>query len=185
MAYATERTLILKSKGWIYDKKGWEDVFKPLSDTCTSDGPKGATRANWANAKNDTQILDLSWIGYLVPKPPQLPMAIPEDLASRLKRLHGDPFNWWLGQLFKYLLRFQPQTKKIIEDHINKIGYQKPFVGVHIRRTDKIGLDESLHEVEEYMQHVDEYYTQLEMIQKVEKRRVFIASDDPKVHLLI
>ena len=33
-AYGTERMLVLKSKGWRYDKAGFEDVFHPLSETC-------------------------------------------------------------------------------------------------------------------------------------------------------
>lgn len=31
------------------------------------------------------------------------------------------------------------------------------------------------------MKSVDEYYDQLEMTEHVEKRRIFLASDDPKV----
>lgn len=31
------------------------------------------------------------------------------------------------------------------------------------------------------MKVVDEYYNQLEMVQYIEKRRIFLASDDPKV----
>ena len=34
VAYGTERTLILKSTGWRYNKKGFEEVFLPLSETC-------------------------------------------------------------------------------------------------------------------------------------------------------
>lgn len=34
------------------------------------------------------------------------------------------------------------------------------------------------------MKAVDDYYAQLEMTQKVDIRRVFIASDDPKVKCL-
>ncbi len=36
VAYATGRTLILESRGWRYNRGGWEKVFMPLSDTCTS-----------------------------------------------------------------------------------------------------------------------------------------------------
>ena len=32
---ATTRTLILQSKGWQYNKKGFEEVFLPLSETCS------------------------------------------------------------------------------------------------------------------------------------------------------
>lgn len=31
------------------------------------------------------------------------------------------------------------------------------------------------------MRAVDEYYNQLEMVEYIEKRRIFLASDDPKV----
>lgn len=45
VAYGTERTLILKSKGWRYHKGGWEEVFKPISDTCTD--PSGESVSSW------------------------------------------------------------------------------------------------------------------------------------------
>lgn len=182
MAYATERTLILKSKGWRYHKAGWEEVFLPLSETCSTS--EGTSHANWGNAHYNTQVVDLPIIDSLNPRPPQLPLAIPEDLAPRLKRLHGDPIVWWVGQFLKYLLRMQPETQNVIEAGIQKLGFQSPIVGVHIRRTDKVGTEAALHNVEEYMKHVDEYYQQLEMVQPVEKRRVFLASDDPRVLLL-
>lgn len=179
MAYANERTLILKSKGWRYHKGGWEEVFKPISDTCTT--IDGSSHANWGSAHYNTQVVDLPIIDSLNPRPAHLPLAIPADIATRLKRLHGDPIVWWVGQFLKYLLRMQPETETIIEAGMHKLGFQNPIVGVHIRRTDKVGTEAALHEVGEYMKHVDEYYNQLEMIKKVEKRRIFLASDDPKV----
>ena len=45
VAYGTERTLILKSTGWRYNKKGFEEVFLPLSETCLD--PGGGSRATW------------------------------------------------------------------------------------------------------------------------------------------
>lgn len=35
-AYATNRTLVLESKGWYGAADGWESVFEPLSSTCTT-----------------------------------------------------------------------------------------------------------------------------------------------------
>lgn len=75
----------------------------------------------------------------------------------------------------------QPETQAIIEAGTQKLGFQHPIVGVHIRRTDKVGTEAALHNVEEYMKHVEDYYQQLEMTETVEKRRVFLASDDPRV----
>lgn len=181
IAYATHRTLILESKRWIYHENGWEDVFKPLSETCTTS--EGASYTNWNYGTYRTQVLVLPEFHLLKSRPSQLPSAIPKDLALRLKRLHGDPSTWWVGQFHKYLLRFQPKTQEIINAGIQKLGFQKPIVGVHIRRTDKLYKEAALHSVEEYMLHVAAYYDQLEMVQTVEKRRVFLASDDPEVKI--
>lgn len=52
---------------------------------------------------------------------------------------------------------------------------------VHVRRTDKVGTEAAFHSIDEYMAEVDEYYNQLELKQNVEKRRIYLASDDPKV----
>lgn len=50
-----------------------------------------------------------------------------------------------------------------------------------MRRTDKVGTEASYHSVEEYMSAVDAYYDQLELKEKVDKRRIYLATDDPKV----
>lgn len=138
MAYSTERTLVLKSKGWRYHKAGWEEVFKPLSDTCTT---AEGTHATWSGHQQNTQIIDLPIIDSLNPRTSHLPLAIPEDLAGRLMRLHGDPIVWWVGQFLKYLLRTQPDTQEMLDIGRKKLGFQGPIVGVHVRRTDKVGTE--------------------------------------------
>uniref|UniRef100_A0A182YJU6 Alpha-(1,6)-fucosyltransferase n=1 Tax=Anopheles stephensi TaxID=30069 RepID=A0A182YJU6_ANOST len=178
MAYATERTLILKSKGWRYHKAGWEEVFQPISDTCLDSN--GASHASWPGQTN-TQVLTLPIIDSLNPRPPYLPLAIPADLAPRLMKLHGDPIVWWIGQFLKYLLKPTGETQQMLENGIERLGFKKPIVGVHVRRTDKVGTEAAFHGIEEYMTAVDDYYDQLELREKVDKRRVFVASDDPKV----
>lgn len=178
MAYGTKRTLILKSKGWRYHNAGWEEVFKPVSDNCVD--PTGESVSNWPG-HSDTQVIRLPILDSLSPRPPYLPLAIPEDLAPRLIRLHGEPIAWWVGQILKYLLRPQEKTSTMIQDAMTRMGFKRPIVGVHIRRTDKVGTEAALHSVKEYMAAVDEYYNELELKQPVEKRRIYLASDDPKV----
>jgi glycoprotein 6-alpha-L-fucosyltransferase len=178
MAYATERTLILKSKGWRYHKGGWEEIFMPVSETCVDSS--GKSTGAWP-ANEDTQVITVPIIDSLNPRPPWLPLAIPADLAPRLTKLHGDPIAWWIGQLLKYILKPQPSTKAMLDRGREKLGFKRPIVGVHVRRTDKVGTEASFHSLDEYMKHVDEYYDQLEMVQKIDQRRIFLASDDPKV----
>ncbi|XP_034105397.1 alpha-(1,6)-fucosyltransferase [Drosophila albomicans] len=178
VAYATERTLILKSRGWRYHKGGWEEVFKPVSDSCHDAGTANAY--NWPGKPN-TQVLVLPIIDSLMPRPPYLPLAVPEDLAPRLKRLHGDPIVWWVGQFLKYLLRPQTSTRDFLNSGMRNLGWQRPIVGVHVRRTDKVGTEAAFHSIEEYMTHVEDYYRTLEINGTSVVRRIFLASDDARV----
>lgn len=178
VAYGTKRTLILKSRGWRYNKNGWEDVFRPLSDSCIS--PNGNTHSHWPGT-NDTQVLDLPIIDTLSQRPPFLPLAIPKDLSDRLTRLHGDPAAWWVGQFLKYMLKPQPKTQDMLDNLAETLGFQKPIVGVHVRRTDKVGTEAAFHSIDEYMGHVESYFTTLKMTQPDVVKRVYLASDDPTV----
>ena len=44
VAYGTQRTLILQSKGWRYAPEGWEKFFLPLSETCVDRRGESTTR---------------------------------------------------------------------------------------------------------------------------------------------
>lgn len=66
---------------------------------------------------------------HLEIRPPYLPLAIPRDLSDRLIRLHGDPRVWWVSQFIKYILRYQPETHKMINDAERKMNFTKPVVG--------------------------------------------------------
>nr|CAG4645426.1 EOG090X03KK [Lynceus sp. MCZ IZ 141354] len=180
LAYSTKRTLILQSKKWRYHRGGWEEIFMPLSETCLSSS--GRNLKKWPGT-NDTQVIELPIVDMLSPRPPHLPLAIPKDISERLMRLHGDPSVWWIGQFMKYLLRYQPDTQKFVDEAGANFGFQKPIVGIHVRRTDKVGTEAAFHSIEEYMVHVQEYYERLELKQgsKVEHRRVYLASDDASV----
>ena len=55
------------------------------------------------------------------------------------------------------------------------------FYSIQVRRTDKILSEAAFHGIDEYMVHVEEWYEQLSLTQTVEQKRVFIATDEPKV----
>lgn len=52
---------------------------------------------------------------------------------------------------------------------------------VHIRRTDKVGTEAAFHKLDEYMVHVEQYYKYKELTDKVDKKRVYLATDEPKL----
>ncbi|EFN69737.1 Alpha-(1,6)-fucosyltransferase [Camponotus floridanus] len=176
VAYGTERTLIIKSKGWRYQKEGWESVFKPLSNTCLS--TTGVSHSNWPGDPSK-QVISLPIVDNVYPKPRFQPPSVPADLAPRLEKIHGHPLVWWVGQVLKYLMRPQDHVKRTLEKARERLGFKKPIVGVHVRRTDKVGTEAAYHDIDEYMSKVEQYFDELET--KPDVKRVFLASDDPKV----
>ncbi|GAB6022444.1 Alpha-(1,6)-fucosyltransferase [Chamberlinius hualienensis] len=178
VAYGTQRTLILKSQGWRYSRDGWESVYLPVSNSCLSD--YGVSQSSWP-PKDETQVITLPIIDSMNPKPPFLPLAIPKDLSDRLIMVHGDPSVWWIAQFVKFLLRPQEPLAKYLRELTEKMDFKKPIVGIHVRRTDKVGTEAAYHSIEEYMDYVKDYYAYLELQQDVPVKRVYLASDDPSV----
>ncbi|XP_066550555.1 alpha-(1,6)-fucosyltransferase isoform X2 [Amia ocellicauda] len=181
IAYGTQRTLILESQNWRYATSGWETVFKPVSETCMD--RTGTSTGHWSGEANDkdVQVVELPIVDSLHPRPPYLPLAIPEDLADRLDRLHGDPSVWWVSQFVKYLIRPQAWLEKEIDEATRKLGFKHPIIGVHVRRTDKVGTEAAFHPIEEYMVHVEEHFQRLARNMHVDKKRVYLATDDPSL----
>ncbi|KAK7104050.1 alpha-(1,6)-fucosyltransferase-like [Littorina saxatilis] len=181
VAYATQRTLVLHSKGWRYASKGWDSVFMPLSNTCTE--VSGST-VHWGVSKSQmdaAKVIQLPIVDSLHPRPDFMPLAIPEDLAPRLNTFHGDPPVWWIGQMVRYLMRPNSHLQEEISSSKQRMGFKGPIVGVHIRRTDKVGVEAAFHGLDEYMQHVDAYFNQREHRESIPQRRVYLATDDPSV----
>lgn len=115
-----------------------------------------------------------------VPRIPYLFTAVPSDLLPRLKKAFEEPQAWWSSQISKYLLRLKPEYQKIINDTMDRIGFKNPIVGLHIRRGNKI-TEAAYQPIEKYMDYADEYFDILEFTEKVDKRRVYIATDEPEV----
>ncbi|KAL3226312.1 hypothetical protein MRX96_025212 [Rhipicephalus microplus] len=150
-AYATRRTLVLHSKGWRYSSAGWESVFLPVSNSCT-EAPSGVP---WSADVANAPVVELPIIDNVQPRPAFLPLAVPDDLAARITRLHGQPGLWWVSQVLGYLLRPQPSLQRFFDKAARDMAFKGPVVGVHVRRTDKGGA--------------------------VPRRRVYLATDDPKL----
>ena len=180
VAYATKRTMILKwQNAWNYHKDGREDIFLPLSETCTE--ANESDRSPWPGT-NETQIIELEFVqGLALPVPAPFQLGIPVDLWERIARLYGNPSLWWISQFIKYLLRYQPETQKMMDRVKKSLNFGSPIVGIHIRRTDKLKEEAAFHAVDEYMTYAAEYFDQLELRRKVSVRRIYLATDDPTV----
>ena len=127
VAYATQRTMILKPQSWYnYENKGWSSVFLPISDTCMDSTTPGVM---WSAHNQHKLEVKLPMVGGLNPRPSQMPMAFPKDLSEKLLAFHEDPFLWWAGQIFKYLLRPNNEMKKYINMKRKELGFKRPIVG--------------------------------------------------------
>lgn len=183
LAYGTRRMFVLLDTRFYNYDADFEEIFEPLSEACS---------------KNDEpQVVDYPgdpmdrvvhiWRSYtdpqLLPERPKFfPIAVPVDLALRIEKVHVDPGLWWTGQLVKYVMRYRPWVQIHLDRRMTEIGFERPIVGVHVRRTDKKEDGVEFHEVEEYMAHVDRYFEGLQATGEYsEERRVFLATDDPAV----
>lgn len=66
--------------------------------------------------------------GIPYPRPALRPLAVPQDIASRLIKFNDMPGAWWVGQTVKYLLRLQPSMIKKINTIKKKLQYRHPIV---------------------------------------------------------
>ena len=68
-------------------------------------------------------------VDSMKPRPEALPLSVPDDIADRLIRFHGNPAAWWIGQIIQYLTRPQPYLKKAFSDVKSSLGFRHPIVG--------------------------------------------------------
>jgi len=177
VAYSTKRTLILDASGWRYSRKGWNKYFLPISSKCTH----YVQGQEWSKDHASHQVVHLPIVDSMYPRPKQMPLSVPRDLYEQIVSFHGHPFVWWISQFTKYIFKFQPPLDSEIKEKKRLLKFKSPIVGVQVRRTDKINLEAAFHRIEEYMYWVDLYYKKLALTQKLDKKRVFIATDDPTV----
>lgn len=192
---ATNRTVILDAKYWQYvnseeqheSNAAWNSIFQPLSATCTSD--EAASHAAWRGGDEPEQLLDLPYIDFIEPKPAYMPLAIPAQIADKLKLVHGAPAAWFLGQITRYITRLSDTMEAFVSRAKNRLHFQRPIVGVHVRRTDKVGTEADYHSLAQYMEFVDDYYFGLNIHEQLTKKRdgmsseklVYLATDEEHV----
>lgn len=166
------RTVILDSKKWHYaPDNDWEKTFLPVTgSSCSKD-----------IAIDSNNTLMTGYPGYNSETSDRgLIVDLPSTIIRQLVANHGDPYAWWYGQILSYVLRFQNSTQRRIEEFKRSQGYAHPIVGLHIRQTDK-NREAAYHDVEEYMSHAEEFYARLALTKPVSTKRVFVATDEPRV----
>ena len=75
------------------------------------------------------QVVSVPIVESISPRPPQLPQAIPRDLADTLFAFHGHPFVWFAAQFLKYLMRPNSELADFYQKKKEAMGIKKPYVG--------------------------------------------------------
>ncbi|WAR12583.1 FUT8-like protein [Mya arenaria] len=171
VAYATNRTMVLVSKGWRYSKAGWDIVFRPLSKTCHENHPDVIKRMGNLTR---LQIVDLN-TGY------HNPLALPDVLQTCIQHFHGHPRPWWVGQFVRYILRPNHNLEESLKNKEKRFTFDHPIVGIQVRRTDKLHSEASFHSLQEYMIHVKRWFDVAETKTPIVQRKVYLATDDPSL----
>lgn len=89
---------------------------------------------------------------------------------------------WWAGQLLSYLTRPNESFRKIINDKTVELKFKNSCVGVHVRRTDKVGTEAAFHSLKEYMDEVEQFFKiQTISESKSSHKCVYLATDEISV----
>lgn len=130
------------------------------------------------------------------------PHAVPEDLAPRIRRLHGEPLAWWVGQMVKYLIRPQKTITQKLKKIKRDTHFVHPIVGyvlryelrtllnllfcfgtrIHIPMKYKNGPPYGKkYDLHQYMKSVSAYFDQMELTKPVPKRRIYLSSPNATI----
>uniref|UniRef100_A0A5S6QY29 GT23 domain-containing protein n=1 Tax=Trichuris muris TaxID=70415 RepID=A0A5S6QY29_TRIMR len=185
IAYYTNRTMILNDNLWSYSSNGWTSVFQPISDSCRSIYDEQPL--NFDRFSENATVVSLSYIeGVSNILNSYLPQNFPEEISDLLIRLHSYPPAWWTGELVYYLMRYNSEMSDDLEQLTAVYNFSYPVVGIHVRRTDKVGTEASFHPLQEYMDEVEkwydvELYKNSSLLGPGQRRKVYIATDDPSL----
>ena len=89
--------------------------------------PTGAVQ--WGTQTQTALAVVLPYVESLNPRLPQLPMAVPRDLAGKISSFHGYPFIWFFSQLLHYVMRPSTDLQQHIESKKKELGFKSTIVG--------------------------------------------------------
>ena len=55
--------------------------------------------------------------------------SMPQEIYEKAMKFHSDPFAWWTGQLFSYMMRYNADFEQIVNEASMKIQFDSSCVG--------------------------------------------------------
>nr|XP_026696318.1 alpha-(1,6)-fucosyltransferase-like [Ciona intestinalis] len=172
-----------------YSMDGLEAGFLPLSENCQ----KPRSTEKWKQLIDDETSRNESCV-YIKDSYDYnsiyRPQAVPSNLLPVIEKFHSHPFLWFASQVVWYITRPNIMMKNRLTIMEEKVNFQLPIVGIHVRRSDKLSSEEEhtvFQPLSAYMKPVIDWYDRYEMRQMRDeidvkvKRRIYLAMDDPTV----
>lgn len=191
IVYAHHHQIRLKLNTWLWNsriKKGWEDYFEPTLDC--SNNPFPAQDKVYTNEK--------PWIGKIYYKPKEFftfyyrqilnclyKFLQPHHLLTKeiFGKMRSEAFIYdilgnnafcLMASTFKQMYILNSNTKKHLKQRINDLDLPMDYIGVHIRRGDKITSKE-MQEI-----RLDQYVNTIIKYKDISSN-VYIATDDTSI----
>uniref|UniRef100_A0A1I8BVZ7 GT23 domain-containing protein n=1 Tax=Meloidogyne hapla TaxID=6305 RepID=A0A1I8BVZ7_MELHA len=131
LATGSERILILEKDGdnWSYNAT-WRELFEPITNCSYEEnvrpflplpyytGPEQTNRIVFARRREEM---------FLILNKKELvhsPEVAPKEIENFLSKRHANPPIWFLGQLLKYIWRFNEETKKSVNQTFAQIPFE-------------------------------------------------------------
>ncbi|KCV67874.1 hypothetical protein H696_05604 [Fonticula alba] len=180
-----ERTLVIRPRSIRYRgraDRGWYEFFQRIGDCEALYDPHAPYYRH--GRPNGEQVLQFPIIDSFVEVPDFLPPALPGYLWDAAAGFHSTPGRWYVGMLAWFLMRPTPAFAEQLASYAYGAGLpgepatggDRPYVGIHIRRSDKIGVEAQLYPTEEYVRvargwFADHYPEQVALL--------LVVTDDP------
>ncbi len=191
LVYAQHNHLSLKLNTWLWNariSKGWMDYFEPTIDCCN----------NPLSSQDKVYTKEKPWIGKIYYKPSEffnyylkytlntiycflhphdyLTKDVFENMRSCtfIKNMQKDNLFEQMAIKFQYFYRLNSNTKKFIEQRKQYLNIPDDYIGIHIRRGDKI-ISKEMQDI-----HLDQYIDKIIEYKEISKN-IYIATDDINV----
>jgi glycoprotein 6-alpha-L-fucosyltransferase len=179
VAFGLGRVLdFYKTATMYYEQDEYQRYYLPTT-TCNASQLLDKI-VDWPGTENSTIINAPVQLRRFSPRIRYNLLTMPADLAPQILRVFEEPSAWWSSEINKFLFKPKPETEKMFAAAVDRLQFKKPIVGVHIRRGNK-NSEADYQPVELYMEAVNGFYDQLELTEKVEQRRIYLLTDEPKV----
>ena len=189
--YAQHKHMSIKLNTWLWNsriEKGWLDYFEPTINSCN----------NYFSAQDKVYTNERPWIGKIYYKPKEfftfyyrlllnsifkifhphylLTKDIFDDMRcnSFIYEVLGNDAFKYMATAYKQLYRLNKVTENFICHEIEELKLPDNYIGVHIRRGDKINSKE-MKEI-----HIGKYITTVSKYKNI-SNNIFIATDDVSI----